>query len=140
MRFGAASGAAGRLWAVSSADVGGLLGVGRTQLAARVKVTNNLSTSVLAKLTCFAVRGAGGSPVQVSPVYEIRPSAFASGAWREISVKCDFLPDDQSQIVAMDEFTTGITDLSVDYARVTPLAVETHLLGARADRDCAADL
>ena len=51
-------------------------------------------------------------------------------------MKCDFLPDDQSQLVAVDEFASGITDLSIDFARLTPLPVETRLLGRAECNNC----
>ena len=135
-RFGAGSGTAGRLWAVGSGDVGGLLGTGRTQVAVRAKVTSNLSTAVLAQLTCLATRAGDTTPTAVSATFEIRPNEFSSGTWRELAIRCEFLPNDVDQLIAVDGFVAGVTDLSLDYVRITPLASGTRLLGLSTCATC----
>lgn len=136
-RFAAGSGTAGRVWGVGTLELGGgKLGVERTQITVRAKVTSNLSSSVLAELSCVALRNGDSAPSTVSPVVQIRPSEFTSGRWRELSVSCDFLPDDQLQFIFVENFVTGVTDLSLDYVRVVPVPSGTRLLGHRTCTAC----
>ncbi|HEY8207314.1 MAG TPA: hypothetical protein VIG99_07525 [Myxococcaceae bacterium] len=137
VRFAAGSGAAGSVYAIINLDLGGKLGVGRTEVTVRAKVTSNLSSAVLAQFRCDSVRAGTGSPTAVSPLLDIRPNEFASGQWRELTIRCNFLPDDVSQAVVMDSFTPGITDLTLDYVRITPLPSATRLLGQAGCLNCA---
>jgi len=78
VRFAAGSGAAGTVYALASTDLGGgKFGVGRTEVTVRAKVTSNLSTAVLARLRCEAIRAAAPSPTTVSPLLDIRPNELA---------------------------------------------------------------
>src|SRR5512140_56322 len=104
VRFAASTGTGGRLWAVGDSDVGVLLGVGRTQIAVRAKVAAIASSAVLAKLSCQATRAGDTSPTTVSPVFEIRPNEFVADQWRELPILCEFLPNDASQMIVVDDF------------------------------------
>jgi hypothetical protein len=121
IRFGAASATSGgTLWRVQMSELGAPAGISRTVVKLRAKVTNNLSGSVMANLRCGAIRGGATSFVNVGGPTEIRPNQFSSGVWRELTLHCDFLPTDVDQFIAVENFATGITGLSPDYARVQP--------------------
>lgn len=141
VRFAAGSGSAGTVYAIANGDLGGgKLGVGRTEVTVRAKVTSNLSTSVLAQIHCEATRSGDTSPTTVSPLLDIRPNEFASSQWRELTIRCDFLPNDANQSVVVGGFVSGITDLSLDYVRITPLSSATRLLGRAGCENCAGTL
>jgi len=138
VRFAAGSGSAGTVYAIANTDLGnGKLGVGRTEVTVRAKVTSNLSTSVLAQLHCEATRAGDTSPTVVGPMLDVRPNEFVNGVWRELTIRCDFLPNDVNQTVVVGGFVAGITDLSLDYVRITPLPSATRLLGKAGCEGCA---
>lgn len=141
VRFAAGSGSAGTVYAIANSDLGGgKLGVGRTEVTVRAKVTSNLSTSVLAQIHCEATRAGDTSPTTVSALLDIRPNEFVSSQWRELTIRCDFLPNDANQSVVVGGFVAGITDLSLDYVRITPLSSATRLLGRAGCNNCAGTL
>lgn len=60
----------------------------------------------------------------------LTPEMFPGNlAWAEWSIECLFLPDDADQAISVDGFTNGLTDLSIDYVRTTPVASESIPVG-----------
>ncbi len=121
VRFGAGSAATGgRLWGLHSSDLGALFGTGYTRATFRLKVTNNGSSTGLAVLSCSAMRPGTTSWAPLG-VKGIKPSDFQAGlTWAYVTLYCDFRPDDLGQFVGIDNFATGVTDLSLDYVQLTP--------------------
>lgn len=58
---------------------------------------------------------------EVATPVQIIPSQFTAGMWRELELVCKFLPDDIDQFIAVEDFTPGVTDLMLDYVRVSPV-------------------
>lgn len=115
-----ASGVAGRMWGVSSSELGTSLAHGPIHATVRAKVTNTGSSQVLAQITCASMRG--GTWNTFAPV-SIVPSEFGgNNSWKEFVIYCDFAPDDEDQFLGVENFTPSITDLYIDYARVAPLS------------------
>jgi hypothetical protein len=90
-----------------------------TRITVRAKVTNASSGSTLATLRCYATRRGTNSPTEVGTAVPIIPSSFSSGGvWKELELFCNYLPDDVSQSIEVAGFAVGLTDLSIDYARI----------------------
>ncbi len=124
-----AAGAGGRLWGLYASELGQSYGVSKTLVVVRARVTSALSTSVLATLRCSALR-AGTSDwasegVQVAAPVRIVPTFMGAGTWIELRISCAFLPDDVDQFVGIDDFVTGIDNLSLDYIQVLPAAQQS---------------
>jgi len=120
VRFAAASAAAGgSVWKVQAAQVGALAN-GAAIVSLSAAVTNNALASNLATLHCGATRGT--NTVEVGAAVTMHPNDFPTGgAFRTFEISCAWLPDDSDQYIEVADFTTGITDLSVDFVRVIPL-------------------
>lgn len=120
VRFAAASASAGgSVWKVQNAQVG-MLANGTAIVSLSAAVTNNALGSNLATLHCGATRGT--NTVEVGTAVTMHPSDFpASGAFRTFEISCAWLPDDTDQYIEVADFVTGITDLSIDFVRVTPV-------------------
>lgn len=137
VRFGEASGNEGGLIFVGAAtpssatpDAGveaeeGPLGLGLTRATFRLKVTNHTvqPNTVLARIGCSARRG---NATALLDSREIRTSHFpGNNTWQAFTLYCDFRPDDREQRVEVGRFVTGITDLSVDFVQIDPVAGAT---------------
>lgn len=122
IRLGPASSpVSGTLWRVERAQAQSLLGLGRTLVTLRARVTDDQSAFILANLRCGAIRNGTSTFTEVAAPISIIPSQFTEGAWRELELVCNFLPDDADQFIAVEDFTPGITDLMLDYVRVAPI-------------------
>jgi hypothetical protein len=124
VRWAPAAGLSGLVLAIDKAASGRHLGISRTEVAVRVKVVNSLSANVLARIHCQAKRPSGSAMVEVSPSVELRPNQLVAGSWRTLYAICDFRPDDDEQLLLVDGFVSGVTDLAIDFVRLTPVAVE----------------
>jgi len=121
IRFAAASASTGgAVWRVQNAQAG-VLANGTATVSLSAAVTNNALPSNLATLRCGATRGT--TPVEVGTAVTMHPNDFpAGGAFRTFEIACAWLPDDVDQYVEVTDFAVGITDLSIDFVRVVPLA------------------
>ncbi len=117
----------GRVYGLSGSGLGAgqLLAMSRTTVTFRLKVGAVASNRPLAVADCSAVRVGGGGWSQAGVAASIIPSAFPAAGWMEVSITCDFRPDDADQLVGVEDFAPGITDLYVDWARVTPATSAT---------------
>lgn len=113
----------GRAWGMTNGDLAKLgvanWGMQGQAVTARIKVTSNLSTAVLAKFVCAAKRGDAG--VTLASV-DIVPATLPQNQWSGLRVNCGWNPDDVDTLVGFEEFATGITDLSIDWVE----AVRQH--------------
>ena len=81
-------------------------------VTARIKVTSNLSDKVLARFYCGAKRA--DKWVDLASL-DIVPNALPQNEWAGIRLTCVWTPDDADTFVGFGDFTTGITDLSIDW-------------------------
>lgn len=127
-RFGAGGGTtgpAGRLFGVTASESGGKLANGLTRVSARLKVTNNSSSAVLAQVVCTAKR-AGATSWTALGAIDIRPSDFSGSlSWVTYTLVCDWSPDDLDQFIGIDSFALGITDLFFDFFQIQPVIEST---------------
>lgn len=120
---GAPAGPSGRLWTIDKATVGDALGIGRTRVLARVKVSTTTSTAPVAELSCFAVRLGATTEVPAGATVTVRPNLFAApNTWMQLELSCDFLPDDSEQRVTLENVDPTVAELAVDYVRLDPVS------------------
>jgi hypothetical protein len=112
----ASSAAGGRAWGMHNGELAklgiGSWGMQAQAVTARIKVTNNLSTAVLATFNCTAKRG--GTWVPLASI-NIVPESLPPNQWTSVWINCGWSPDDVDSFVGFDGFVTGITDLSIDW-------------------------
>jgi Cys-rich repeat protein len=125
VRFAAAATATGgRVWAVQASELGGPLSQTPATTSVRVRVTSTLSTSPLASFGCAAIRASTSTWSDAATRAQIVPSLLPqSGGWLELRLVCDFRPDDVDQLLVVEEFVVGVTDLSIDWARIDPMTL-----------------
>ncbi|MHB1843508.1 MAG: H-type lectin domain-containing protein [Deltaproteobacteria bacterium] len=114
--------AAGRAYGLEASQLGELIAMGPSRVDFRLKVTSSASTStIVSPINCTAMRAGTTTWVSAGGTLTLTPSSFtASNAWQTFSLECDWRPDDVDQFVGIDGYVSAITDLFVDYVRVTP--------------------
>jgi hypothetical protein len=88
----------------------------RTRVSARIQLGSQTGTTSIANFQCIAVRG--GTTVVLDSV-AIIPSQYPT-TWSNLSLLCDWLPDDQDTEVQFNGFQLHQTNLEIDYVTAQP--------------------
>jgi hypothetical protein len=136
-RRGSYNNGTGVLAGFSSADLGELLATGSVMIEYRLMVPDNATqaTTIFGTIGCHATRHDGSTAYDV--VRSIMPGNFKTpDAWQNLTLRCDFAPGDSEQSISVEFTNDTVTDLNLDYVRISPMiAFPTYKVLAKTTAD-----
>lgn len=110
--------ASGRLFAMDSATLGEPLSGRAATVEFRLKALTGSSATTIVTVVCSATRAGTTTSVDLAK-RNVSPAQLGTNVWTSERLECDWRPDDVAQVVAVD-YTTGITDVSLDFVALSP--------------------